>query len=307
MGKYHRILVGVDGSEPSLHALQESFKLVNNWVTVLSVTPFHEGDLRLLGVPKSRRLVWEPCNMALAQAKKLAEAAGAMIRPICEEGVLHERIVARAEEGSRDLIVLGTRGHGVLERTLAGSVTRRVIEFSQIDVLVVPAQAQLAWNRILLATDGTANSQAAAGRALDLTQSYGNELKVVSVINLPAQIEGEEAGMAPALFDLHQGYVSEVTAQASRLGVRTEGFIRRGRPHLAIVELAQELRADLIVMGSHGRTGLKRFLFGSVAEKVISQAPCPVLVVKDKGKREMSGQLSVLRFQKKQADNPWSR
>src|SRR5512143_4118029 len=76
MGKYNRIMVAVDGSETSLHALQESFKLADNWVTVVAVTPFHEGDLRLLGMPKSGRLVREPCDTALARAQELATAAG---------------------------------------------------------------------------------------------------------------------------------------------------------------------------------------------------------------------------------------
>ncbi|MFI5332205.1 MAG: universal stress protein, partial [Desulfobaccales bacterium] len=115
MGKYKRILVAVDGSEPSLHALSEAFKLSTSWVTVLAVTPFYEGDLRLLGVPMSDRLIREPCDTALAQAQELADEAGALIRPVCERGAPDERIVKLAELGSRDLIVMGARGHSVLE------------------------------------------------------------------------------------------------------------------------------------------------------------------------------------------------
>ncbi|MCX5891781.1 MAG: universal stress protein, partial [Deltaproteobacteria bacterium] len=129
MGKYKRILVAVDGSEPSLHALSEAFKLSTSWVTVVAVSPFYEGDLRLLGMPKSERLIREPCDTALAQAQELADEAGAVIQPVCERGETHERIVALAEIGSRDLIVMGARGHGVLENLLVGSVSRRVIGF----------------------------------------------------------------------------------------------------------------------------------------------------------------------------------
>lgn len=280
MGKYNRILVAVDGSDASLHALQESFKLANNWVAVVSVTPFFEGDLRLLGMPKSDRLTREPCETALAQAQELAAAAGALIQPICEAGVLHERIVARAEVGSRDLIVMGTRGHGLLDRTLAGSVTRRVIEISHKDILVVPVEAEVAWGRIIVATDGSPNSQAAAARALDLAQSYGSELKVLSVINIPESINGQAADLAPELFTTHQGYVAAITDRAAERSLQAEGLVRVGRPHQMIADLARELPADLIIMGSHGRTGLKRLFLGSVTEKVIGQAPCPVLVVK---------------------------
>ena len=79
MGKYNRILVATDGSEPSLHALQEAFKLSTTWVTVVAVSPFYEGDLRLLGMPKSDRLIREPCETALARAEELAAAASARL------------------------------------------------------------------------------------------------------------------------------------------------------------------------------------------------------------------------------------
>jgi nucleotide-binding universal stress UspA family protein len=203
-----------------------------------------------------------------------------MIQPVCEEGVLHERIVARAEVGSRDLIIMGTKGHGVLDRTIAGSVTRRVIEYSSKDILVVPAEAKVAWDRILLATDGSPNSRAAATRALDLARTYGSELKVLSVINIPESIDGQAEDLAPALYHIHRDNVAEITGQAAGRALKAEGLVGVGRPAQVITQMARELQADLIIMGSHGRTGIKRLLLGSVTEKVIGQAPCPVLVVK---------------------------
>ena len=190
MGKYKRILVAVDGSEPSLHALGEAFKLSTSWVTVVAVTPFYEGDLRLLGVPMSDRLIREPCETALAQAQEMADEAGALIRPVCERGVPDERIVQLADLGSRDLIVMGARGHSVLENLLVGSVSRRVIGFTSKDILVVPSKGVVGWEKILLATDGSPRSRAAADRALELAQIYGSELLVVSVQDFPAAIRG---------------------------------------------------------------------------------------------------------------------
>jgi nucleotide-binding universal stress UspA family protein len=281
LGKYNRILVAVDGSEPSLHALQEAFKLSTSWVTVVAVSPFYEGDLRLLGVPRSDRLIREPCDTALARAQELAEEAGALIRPLCEHGVPDERIVKLAELGSRDLIVMGAKGHSVLENLLVGSVTRRVIGFTSKDILVVPLKGTVGWERILLATDGSERSRAAADRALELAQIYGSELLVVSVQDFPAAIRGVAPQERLELLKICQNHVAEVVKRAGAVSIKAEGVILEGTAYTSIADLAQEYGASLIVMGSHGKSGLMRLLMGRVTERVIGLTPCPVLVVKE--------------------------
>ena len=74
--------------------------------------------------------------------------------------------------------------------------------------------------------------------------------------------------------------MAEVKKQAEAAGVKAETFVGEAEAYEAITKLAKEQKADMIVLGSHGRTGLRRLLMGSVAEKVIGYAPCPVLVVK---------------------------
>jgi nucleotide-binding universal stress UspA family protein len=110
MDKYKRLLVAVDGSDTSLHALQESFKLTGSWVTVVTVAPFYEGDLRLVGVANPQALMTEPCNTALETAQEMADRAGAVIQTVCAVGRPHEGIVDLAAAGSRDLIVMGAKG-----------------------------------------------------------------------------------------------------------------------------------------------------------------------------------------------------
>ncbi len=280
MGKYNRILVAVDGSESSLHALNEAFKLSTSWVTVVAVSPFFEGDLRLLGVPKSEKLIREPCDTALAQAQELADEAGVLIRPVCERGVPDECIVKLAEIGSRDLIVMGARGHNLLENLLVGSVSRRVIGFTSKDILVVPIKGVLGWEKILLATDGSSRSRMAADRALELAQIYGSELLVVSVQDFPAAIRGVAPKERLELLKICQDHVAEMVKRAEALQIKTEGIILEGTAYSAIADLAQEYQVNLIIMGSHGKTGLPRLLMGRVAERVIGLAPCPVLVIK---------------------------
>ena len=75
-------------------------------------------------------------------------------------------------------------------------------------------------------------------------------------------------------------YVKAVKEQATSAGINAEGFVREGDTYKKIIDLAREMDVHIIMMGSHGRTGLKRLLMGSVAERVIGLAPCPVLIVK---------------------------
>src|SRR5512147_1921954 len=108
MGKYKKILVAVDGSESSRNALVQAFRLAVEekcWITVTSVVPPFTGDLDLTGVGDVHALLAKPCREALAEAAKLAEQERALIKTVCEEGEIHERIVDLADAENADVIV----------------------------------------------------------------------------------------------------------------------------------------------------------------------------------------------------------
>ena len=132
MATYQNILAAVDGSEESLHAFREALKLADSHsrLSAVSVAPPYEGDLRLVGVNRVKGLMREPCDTALSRSQELAAKAGLSIRTACVIGVPHEGIVEFAEAENCDLIVMGSKGQGFLERLLVGSVTRRVIGFT---------------------------------------------------------------------------------------------------------------------------------------------------------------------------------
>jgi nucleotide-binding universal stress UspA family protein len=278
MGRYSRLLVGMDGSEASFHALRESFRISTNWVTVVTVAPSYEGDLRIMGVSGVREKLREPCDTALARAQELADAAGAVIRPICAVGEPHERLVAEADAGHRDLIVLGAKGQSFIERTLMGNIARRVIGFSTKDVLVIPLGATVGWDRILVATDCSSGSRPAINRALELAQAYGGELVVLSVMDLPLKTQ-EAMGISAEILRRCQDHVVDVQRRDEARDLRVIGVVQKGQAYQVITDLARSEHVNLIVMGSHGRTGLTRLLMGGVTERVIGHAPCPVLVV----------------------------
>lgn len=283
MGKYRKILVAIDGSESSRNALLQAFRFAVDekcWITVTSVVSPYDGEIEIIGVRDIRAALRKPCEDALRDARTLADQERALIKTVCEEGDAHERIVDLADAENCDLIIMGRRGLRPVERLLVGRVTARVIGHSQRDVLVVPNGTAVGWKTIVMATDGSKFSAVAAERAISFARSYGGELKVLSVVDVPSEFYAEAPQAVEDLVRKAKEYVAEVKKKAAAAGVKAETFVGEAETYRAVNNLAQEQKADMIVIGSHGRTGLRRLLMGSVAETVIGYAPCPVLVVK---------------------------
>ena len=281
MGKYRKILVAVDGSQSSRNALIQAFRFAVDekcWITVTSVVPPYEGEIEILGIKDIKAALRKPCDEALGEAQRLAEHDRALIKTVCEEGEIYIRIVDLADAENCDLIVMGRRGRS--RSTLIGSVTARVIGYTQRDVLVVPGDTVVGWKTIVLATDGSKYSDVATERAIAFAKSYGGRIKVISVVDVPSEFYAEAPQAVEDLVRKAKGFVAEVKKRAEVAGVPVETFVGEAEAHQAINKLVQEQKADIVVLGSHGRTGLRRLLMGSVTEHVISHATCPVLVVK---------------------------
>lgn len=134
--------------------------------------------------------------------------------------------------------------------------------------------------RILVAVDGSAFSDAAVDQAISLGGICSSQIFIISVVDLYP----EQMAVAPALVEEMSKGVRENLEKAKGkvdgAGIVCETIVHMGgKPHEFIVREANERGIDLIVMGTHGRSGIKRILLGSVAQNVIGHAPCPVLVV----------------------------
>lgn len=282
--EYRKVLVPVDGSESSFHALRQAFQFSSaekSWITVVCVAPDYEGDLDTLVVGDNiLKEMRRPCEQALAKANEIAEQAGYRIKTVLEEGEASSRIIDSADAHNRELIIMGRRGLSNLERVLIGSVTQRVIGQSHNDVVVVPEGAPLGWGKILVATDGSTHSRTAMDRAVRFATAYGGEIKVVSVVDVPAELYGEAPNLVEKLAKQAHKYADEAATFANEHGVKASAQVAEGTAYEVIPALAQELGAQVIVLGSHGRTGIRRLLIGSVAEKIIGLASCPVLVAR---------------------------
>jgi nucleotide-binding universal stress UspA family protein len=279
---FPKILVCTDGSPDSEGAITAALNLAKTTgssVFLLEVLFYLAGYE--LQAPDT--LAPPMVNMELMQAQEAAakerleawkaEAAGegVLLTPRVRTGSsAYEGILEEAGETQPDLIIMGRHGYTGLTRLLMGSVTARVIGHSSCHVLVVPREVPLSFKRLLVASDGSEFSKAAWTEALSLAKTMGSDLVGVSVAASDRDI--------PVATKVVRGLEEAAREQ----GITLDTMIPMGRPEEGVVKAADFKGASLIIVGSHGRTGLKRLLMGSVAERVIGDAKCPVLVVKKK-------------------------
>jgi universal stress protein A len=140
---------------------------------------------------------------------------------------------------------------------------------------------------VMLASDLSAVSDAAFARAVELAKANRAMLLVMHAVMLSTASLGS-AYVPPPTWDrieaaMHAAarkQIGALVAKARRAGVRAAGLVVAGNPYEAIVRVARSKRADVLVLGTHARTGLSRFFLGSVAARVLATAPCPVLTVR---------------------------
>jgi nucleotide-binding universal stress UspA family protein len=135
--------------------------------------------------------------------------------------------------------------------------------------------------RVLLAIDDSKFSEAATQAVIAQYRPQGTEVKVLNVVDLAIPIP---TSYADAFHQESLKYGQELVQRAERLlnkaGYKTQTAVEEGDPKSKIIDQATQWKAELIIMGSHGRKGLNRFLTGSVAEGVVRHAPCSVEIVR---------------------------
>ena len=138
------------------------------------------------------------------------------------------------------------------------------------------------YDRVLVPTDGSTASEGAIDHAIDLATQYGATLHALYVVDTGSysSLEGAADIVADELRTEGNEAVEAIGAQAEDADVAVETAVETGVVHRTIVDYVDTADIDLVVMGTHGRTGVDRFLLGSVAEKVIRTADAPVMTVR---------------------------
>lgn len=141
------------------------------------------------------------------------------------------------------------------------------------------------FDRILIPTDGSDPTKSAVDMALNLAEVHDATLHVLYIVDQPTSVSGMGEGFAglndllDALEERGQQATKAIIKQARERNIETTAAVRRGNPHNDILSYAEDNDIDVIVMGTHGRTGVKRALLGSVTENVVRHSEIPVLTV----------------------------
>lgn len=240
-----------------------------------------------------RARIAESTRERLAEIAQISQQRGLEVTWEVEAGAPSEVIVAAVQRLGAGLVVVGTRGIRALDYLLLGSTAQRIVQRAPCPVLTVhpqDADRQRPIRRILAATDFSGEAETAVAASLALLGSSPSDTEVIllHVCQVPYEL-GLDSGYISAASGLQQ--CAEVKQEVERrlqkaaLPLRTAGtqvrtLVVEGYPPEVIVEQAESVAADLVAMGTHGRTGLAHVFLGSTAERVIHRAPCPVLTVR---------------------------
>lgn len=214
------------------------------------------------------------------------EDAGVEPTTAIAEGIPVEEITATADERGVDLIAMGTHGRSGLRRQILGSVAERVLRTADVPVLAVPDPADDGrtppYENVLVPTDGSEGAAAATPLGIDLARTFGATLYALSVVDTrPAVSDARASVLVEQFEELAEDAVSDLAAEAAEAGVDdVVTAVLEGSPHEALDTYVDDTGIDLVVMGTHGRSGLDRYLLGSVTEKLLRTTAAPVLAVR---------------------------
>ena len=291
-----KLFVAIDFSPSSDEALRQAHERAVSTGAELVVCHIVPNELR------SNLLFPHITRIAALQfpldVKQIAEAASARVAEITgrgseefelivEDGAPQALILGIAEESLADLIIMGSHGQTSAAGVLLGSVTDSVIRHAHCPVLIV--RRTQSTRRIVAGTDFSDPALPALKAAADEAMRVAGELTVVHSLDLvwsPAAYPAMAFGGAP--FNISSEKMKELERIATerleeslrQLNVAGNALVTTGSAGPALINVATEQNADLVVVGTIGRTGLRRALLGSVAETVAKGAPCSVLVVR---------------------------
>ncbi|MBI5773053.1 MAG: universal stress protein [Verrucomicrobia bacterium] len=291
-----RILVPVDFSKSSLAALQHALALAQRYDAQLLVLhalePLH-ADM-LIDVTQAQR---DARAAAHERLTKLADATKRVWPRTGRElrtGHPVAIVTAMAKRMNADLIVMGTHGRTGFKRALMGSVAERVVRHAPCPVLTVALRATLTrtditpafkLGKILVPIDFSNIAKDALPWATSLAARFDAELILLHVVEkfpidylLGRQLT--DRTIARLMKRTGAGLERMAGSLSKSTGVHVSAVVRTGTPYGEICQAAKTLGANLIVLTTHGYTGLKHVWLGSTAERVVRHAPCPVLAVR---------------------------
>lgn len=294
----NRILVPTDFSSAARHAQQWALRFARAHGATLHLLHvvaeydpdwFGEGDTAI-PVNQMQENRHQEAKEGLARLAPDPEAAGVQVQQEVRHGMdVADAILAVADEIDADLIVTGTHGREGLAHVILGSVAEKVIRRARRPVLTVgtEAAAEPSIQRVLAPVDFSGPSKHAVRLAKEVTATYGARLDLLFVAEERTVPVFSDTGiprlnrlkMDPEIVKDSSRALEQLSDNVKGPDVPAHGHVAEGDVSKQIVRFAETHDVDLIVMATRGLSGLNRFLLGSVTQRVVRAAPCPVLTI----------------------------
>jgi len=295
---YDSILVPLDGSELAEAALpyaeELSARLGSNIVLIYACEPSDEKHHRMHELYLQKML--EATRRGLKKHLPDDAKEGPQVTSALVTGNAAEQIVDYAEKENSGLIVMATHGRSGIKRWVLGSTAAKVARATKKPLVLVRAgvartraRTEVLLGKMLLPLDGSKQSELAVSHAEELAAQLKAEvvlLHVVAPTYFAYSIPGETIEMPFTPEDMErfrdksEHYLETVAEAMRKRGVAASTEVAIGTAADEIIRLSDEMPVDLVVMSTHGRSGISRWAFGSVADKVIHAANAPVLLIR---------------------------
>ena len=304
MMRIHRILYPTDFSATATQALKHALFLAEQFeaeLHMLHAIILHESDPRDPDrhFPEPSEILNQLFEIADSEMAEIVRKNEAKTFSLVEAKVrgysAGEVILRYTDEHDIDLVVMGTHGRRGPARLFLGSVAEEVVRHAPCPVLTLREEkaprAIEAVEKILVPVDFSPYSQEALSYGKEVAALYGAGLQVLHTIEEPAYPYFYTPGgtyspveQLEALREKAEEALDKMLSETPGPEVPAERFVATGRPASEIALFAEERGSDMVVIATHGLTGLERLLVGSTAEQVVRLAHCPVFTVKSFGK-----------------------
>jgi nucleotide-binding universal stress UspA family protein len=286
------ILVPTDGSAGARVGARRAIDLaasIGASLHVLSVVDTRETESNHISPDQTERgrILEEKAEQAVETVATLAQAhLSGRISTAVERGIPFRMITEYVDVQDIDLVVMGTEGGSAIERVLLGSVAETTLRTAAVPVVTVTPDADIievgdvTYEDILLPTDGSEEAELAIDWAITLATLLDATIHTIYSVDTRRFGGPEEMGeIHEALEETGENAIETVRERARAADLSVAGALGSGPAARTILSYSEEHDIDLIVMGTHGRTGLSRYLIGSVTETVVRKAAVPVCSV----------------------------
>ncbi|WP_148416371.1 universal stress protein [Haloferax sp. KTX1] len=283
---FDRILLPVDGSAASERAREYALLLAETYGgEIHALAVLDSSDVPEDGDDASIDDLLEidvrpTANEAISSVIEAGERADVSVIDSIRSGAPVEEILTYVTENGIDLVVLGTHTPGRLARFLRDSIVEQITQQSPAPVFSVweaedPEPVDL--QQILLATDGSESALRASEFAFDIATAFDASVRGLYVVESRF---GSSGSLHTLLSKEGERVLKELQASGAQAGIHVTPMTREGKPADEILAAAADCNADLIVIGTQGKTGLDRLVMGSVAATVVRRSEQPVLTVR---------------------------